>query len=227
MSRKALYEFAMLEGVEKLGVALSGGKDSLTLLIMLKAILGRGFENIPLHALHVSGDFSCGASQDLSYLQALCKDLNIPLHVATSTQKLETLSCYPCSRERRRLLFDLARKEGIAHIAFGHHRDDAAQTLLMNLLHKAEFASLLPKIHMEDYGITILRPLIFISESQIINFAKEQGFARVMCRCPIGQNSMRRQVDELLSDMEDLFDNARANIASAGLHYGSDKASRK
>ena len=224
--RKALFDYQMLETEEPLGLALSGGKDSLTLLAILKAILGRGFPNAPLHAFHVSGDFSCGASQDLGYLHHVCEQLEVPLHVAESRQKLETLACYPCSRERRRLLFDMARQAGVETIAFGHHRDDAAQTLLMNLLHKAEFAGLLPKIFMEDYGVTILRPLIYVEEASIRTFAQQQGFARVMCRCPVGQNSMRRKVDQLLEDMEDLFDHARQNIAQAGLVYGSDKASR-
>lgn len=225
--RKALFDFKMLEGISKLGIALSGGKDSLALLFLLKAISGRGFPLFEIHAIHVNGEFSCGAGVNLGYLQGICAQLGVNFVVRESTQKLETLECYSCSRERRRLLFDAAKELGVDTIAFGHHRDDNAQTLLMNLLHKGEFAGNLPKLKMHDYGVTIIRPLIYVAESDIRTFAEQYGFRRVMCRCPVGQNSMRRQTEQLLADIEALYPEARANIARAGLLYGSDKASRK
>lgn len=222
--RKALFDFEMLKDVSKLGIALSGGKDSLTLLFLLKAISGRGFPNLDLYAIHVSGEFSCGAGVNEDYLKSICREMNIQFISCISTQKLETLECYSCSRERRRLLFDAAKSVGAQTIAFGHHRDDHAQTVLMNLLHKAEFAGNLPKIHMQDYGVTIIRPLIYIAEQDIRTFSQQQGFARIMCRCPVGQNSMRKQTDQLLKEIEAIYPNARENIAKAGLLYGSQKA---
>lgn len=223
--RKALYDFQMLEGVKKVGVALSGGKDSLALLLLLNAISGRGFQQLEITAIHVSGEFSCGAGVDQLYLKGICDELNIPLITKISTQKLDTLECYSCSRERRKLIFDAAKECGIETIAFGHHRDDHTQTLLMNLLHKAEFAGNLPKIHMQEYGVTIIRPLIYIAEKDIRTFAQQQGFARIMCRCPVGQQSMRKKVDSLIDEIERLFPHARENLAKAGLIYGSQKAS--
>lgn len=225
--RKALFDYHMIEGVSKLGIALSGGKDSLALLFMLKAISGKGFPPFEIHAIHVNGAFSCGAGVNIDYLKGICDQLGVSFTTRESHQKLDTLECYSCSRERRRLLFDAAKSMGIDTIAFGHHRDDNAQTLLMNLLHKGEFAGNLPKITMHDYGITIIRPLIYIAENDIRTFAEQYGFKRIMCRCPVGQNSMRRRVDNLLQEIENLFPEARANIASAGIIYGSDKASRK
>ncbi|MFC2049542.1 tRNA 2-thiocytidine biosynthesis TtcA family protein [Chlamydiota bacterium] len=227
MVRKALYEHRMLEGASKLALALSGGKDSLTLLFMLKAILGRGFPALDLCAIHVGGEFSCGASLQENYLRSICDKLGVTFVSCISNQKRETLECYSCSRERRRLIFEAAKKEGAHTIAFGHHRDDHAQTLLLNLLHKGEFAGNLPKLKMVDYDVTLIRPLIYIAEEEIRHFAKENGFARITCQCPVGQNSMRKKVDRLLDEMEALFPNARANVAQAGLLYGSDKAIRK
>lgn len=222
--RKALFDFDMLKDVSKLAVALSGGKDSLTLLFLLKAIAGRGFPNFDLTAIHVGGEFSCGAGVNADYLQAICDELGVQFLTRQSTQKLDSLECYSCSRERRRLLFEAAKNVGASTLAFGHHRDDHSQTVLMNLLHKAEFAGNLPKIHMQEYGVTIIRPLIYIGEQDIRTFAQQQGFARIVCRCPVGQHSMRKQVDQLLRDIETLFPHARENIAKAGLLYGSQKA---
>lgn len=227
MCRKALFEYELLKGVEKLAIALSGGKDSLTLLFLLKAILGRGFPDIPLTAIHVGGEFSCGAGVHTDFLKGICDELDVEFVECTSTQKRETLACYSCSRERRKLIFNAAKKRGIDTIAFGHHRDDSVQTLLMNLFHKAEFAANLPKVPMIDYGVTIIRPLIFVEEEAIKEFASMYGFARILCQCPVGQNSMRKKTEELLKSIEDYFPNARENLALASRLYGSDKALKK
>lgn len=225
--RKALYDYEMLKGITSLSVALSGGKDSLALLFLLKAISGKGFPDLQIHAIHVGGEFSCGAGVNEEYLRNVCKNLGVEFHMTMSTQKLETLECYSCSRERRKKIFEIAKNVGASTVAFGHHRDDHAETVLMNLLQKGEFAGNLPKIELVDYGVTLIRPLIYISENQIIEFAKQQGFLRTMCKCPVGQKSMRFQVDQLIHEMEKLYPNARENIARAGLIYGSEKAARK
>lgn len=225
--RKALFDFKMLEGVNKVAIALSGGKDSLALLFLLKAISGKGFPELELSAVHVHGEFSCGAGVNIDYLRNICDALDVKFISRESHQKLETLECYSCSRERRKLLFEAAKSMGAETIAFGHHRDDNAQTILMNLLNKGEFAGNLPKIRMHEYGVTIIRPLIYIAESDIRTFAQQHGFIRITCRCPVGQNSMRKKMDNLLTEMETLYPNVRENIAKAGLIYGSDKASRQ
>ena len=222
--RKALYEFEMLNGAKKVAIALSGGKDSLTLMLMLKAISGRGFPELDLHAIHVSGAFSCGAGVQVPYLQSLCNDLEIPLVVKETSQTLEELECYSCSRVRRTLLFGAARELGATTVAFGHHRDDNAQTVLMNLFQKGSFEGTLPKIQMHKYGVTIIRPLTLVEEEDIRAFAQQQGFARILCRCPVGQKSMRKKVKDLLVEIEEFFPNARSNIAQSALECGSRKA---
>ncbi len=224
--RKALYTYKMVDGAAKVAVALSGGKDSLAMLFLLHAIKGRGFDDFDLVAIHVSGEFSCGAGVSEKYIQQICDDLGVPLIIRESHIPLEKLACYSCSRERRKLLFQAAKEHDATTIAFGHHRDDNAQTLLMNLLHKGEFAGNLPKLEMVDFGITIVRPLIYVAERDLKEFAKAYGFARVVCGCPVGQHSMRKKADQLITELEEAFPNARANIASASLTYGSDKAKR-
>jgi tRNA(Ile)-lysidine synthase TilS/MesJ len=224
--RRALYDYQMLESNNKIAIALSGGKDSLTVLFLLKAISGKGFPELDIYAILVNGEFSCGAGVNVTYLKAICDQLGVHFIVKESKQKLETLECYSCSRERRSLLFEAAKSVGATTIAFGHHRDDNIQTLLMNLLHKGEFAGNLPKIYMQKYGITIIRPLIYVQEEDIRAFAEQYGFIRIMCRCPVGQNSMRKKVKELIKEIEILYPYASENIARASLLYGSHKAAK-
>lgn len=221
--RKALYDFQMLENHDKVAIALSGGKDSLSLLFLLNEIKGRGFPNFKLYAIHIGGAFSCGAGVSVPMLKAMCQKLDIPFILKTQQQR-DKLECYSCSRDRRKLLFDAAKEEGISCIAFGHHQDDLAQTVLMNLLHKAEFEGLHPKVHMQKYGVNIIRPLYYVSENAIKNFAGQYGFARITCQCPVGQNSMRKKTQALIEDIEELYPNARLNLAYAAENYGSKKA---
>src|SRR5580692_10803477 len=144
MCRKALYEFELLKGVDKLAIALSGGKDSLSLLFLLHAISGHGVPPFELHAIHVGGSYSCGAGVGTSFLRDVCGQLGINLILCPSKQNQMPTECYSCSRERRALIFDAAKKVGAHTVAFGHHRDDSNYTLLMNLFHKGEFAAMLP-----------------------------------------------------------------------------------
>lgn len=225
--RKALYEFELVPSNGKIAIALSGGKDSITMMMMLKAISGRGFIPFDLHAIHVGGEFTCGAGVHLPFLKGICKELEIPLILRESTQKLETLECYSCSRERRRLIFNAAKEIGCTTVAFGHTQDDQAQTVLMNLVQKSEFEGILPKLLMKRYGVEIIRPLILLDEQTIRNFAKAQNFLRISCQCPVGQKSMRKKIDNQITELTHLFPNARQNLASAALLYGSTKAASR
>src|SRR5262249_12305066 len=125
MCRKAVYEFELLKDVKKVAVALSGGKDSLSLLYLLKAISGRGLQEFELCAVHVGGAFSCGAGVSEGFLRGICRELGIEFLSCVSKQEREKLECYSCSRERRSLIFEAAKKAGAGTVAFGHHRDDS------------------------------------------------------------------------------------------------------
>lgn len=227
LTRKALYEFDLCSDASHIAIALSGGKDSLTLLYMLNSIRGRGFPDFKITALHVSGAFSCGASIEKNYLQKICDSISIELVSLESKQTLETLECYSCSRERRKLLFKKAKELGVDKVAFGHHLDDHVETLMMNLCQKGSFEGNLPKVPMILYDVTIIRPLIFVEEKDILSFAKTSGFARIMCQCPVGQNSKRKKMKNLISSMELEFPFVKGNLARSALVNGSKKALRK
>lgn len=227
LTRKAIHEFQMLEGIEAISIALSGGKDSLTLLFLLHAMMGKGLPHLPIYAIHVDGEFSCGPGISLGYLKGICKELGVEFISVVSSKKREELECYSCSRERRRLIFEKAKEVGAPTIAFGHHRDDSVQTLLLNLLHKGEFEGILPVVPMHDYGIKIIRPLIYVSEEEIREFAKMYGFTRITCMCPVGQDSKRKKADLLLDKLQEEFPHARANLFHAAQKYGTQKALKK
>ncbi len=224
--RKALYTHKI--GLSNpFAIALSGGKDSLTMLYFLHKMKGKGIPDLQIHALFVDGQFSCGPAITKTHIQAFCHQLDVPLHILLPEKELTNLECYSCSRQRRSLLFKKAKELGCKEIAFGHHKDDTIQTLLLNLLQKGEFGSCLPKIPMHDYGITIVRPLYYVLESEILTFARQKGFFRLTCQCPVGATSRRKDAKHLLETLEQEFPNAKTNLFHALLQYGSDKALKK
>ena len=132
--------------------------------------------------------------------------------------------CYSCARVRRKMIFDAMRNRGITTVAFGHHKDDVNETLLLNLLQKGEFAAMEPKIYFYRYGVTLIRPLYFVEEKEIVSFARGAGFLRFVCQCPIGQHSKRKETKMLLEFIQKKFPHTKTNLFHAIENYGSKKA---
>ena len=225
-TRKAIFENDLLED-PNIAIALSGGKDSLTLLYLLAAISGRGVNSLKLTAIFVEGEVSCGANIDKNFLSAICRSLNIDFISVSMPKMPDNYDCYICSRIRRKLIFEAAKKRNISTVAFGHHRDDNIQTLLMNLFHKGEFAGILPKLKMFAYGITIIRPLIYASEDDIRSFAKYYNFERITCKCEKGKDSRRKDMENIIRSLEGIYPSVRSNLSLAAKNYGSNKAINK
>ena len=218
--RKACHMFGLINNDDHIAVSLSGGKDSLALLLNLHAIQGYDFK-FKLSAVHVTGSQTCGAGVSVQHLKKICDDLNIDLHILE--QKGIHTSCYPCSYERRSLIFRFSKSHGMNKVAFGHHADDTIETLLMNLLHKGKLNAMHPSLYMKHYGIVIIRPLIFVRERMIIQYVKEKSLLRVMCKCPIGAQSLRFQTKQLMNELVRTFPNSESNLLHVALqHYALD-----
>ena len=224
MARKAIFDFSMLKGIKKLAIALSGGKDSLCLLFMLKAILKHSVDDIELVAIHIDGDFSCGASFEKKFLQLLADEIGVKIYFKEQKIYLKKNNCYSCSRVRRKLIFDTAKENDIETIAFGHTRDDNIQTVILNLFHKGDFEGMLPKIKLHKFEVTLIRPLIYVSEKEILQFANNYKILKTFCKCPIGQTSKRKEVKKIIKEIQDSFPNIEENLSKAAFLYGSQKA---
>lgn len=222
LMRCALHRYELLPPGETplpLAIALSGGKDSLMMMWALKELSGRGMRTLKIEALHVGGVHNCGAAIGRAQLLSFCDQLEIPLHELKSEDHREK-GCYSCARERRRLLFEKVKALGCDVIAFGHHRDDNAQTMLLNMLHGAKPAGMLPKVTMHHYDVTIVRPMILVPESLIISQAKKNNLLRATCICPLGAHTYREKTKKALKELEELFPRAREHLADIALKWG-------
>lgn len=204
-TRAAVQRYEMIRPGDHIAVGVSGGKDSVLLLALLARL--RRFYPAPfsLTALTLDPCFG-GEETDYSALTALCGQLEIP-HVIRRTrlwevvfeQRKEPNPCSLCARMRRGGLHRLAVEAGCNVVALGHHQDDAAETLLMNLFAGGAVACFSPKSYLSRRGLWMIRPLIFLSEEDIAAAVRKAALPVVKSRCPADGNTHRQQTKERLA----------------------------
>ncbi len=220
---KACADYHLLEDGDHVLIGLSGGKDSL----LLTELLGRRAKiykpRFTVTALHVrvkERDYQT----DLSYLESFCAQAGVPLLVrdteigeapANANAKANANECFLCSWYRRKTLFHVAQELGCNKIAFGHHRDDVLQTLLMNLIYQGAFASMPPMLQLEKMPIRIIRPLCLIDEADIAAYANKRDYHKQTKLCPFEHVSSRTQVQQLLNDIKTLNPEAPDSLFAA------------
>ncbi len=228
---KACADYGLIADGDHILIGLSGGKDSL----LLTELLGRRSKIYKPHftvtALHVrvkERDYH----SDLSYLESFCAEAGVPLLVRDveigpnpdpSLKGREiTNPCFLCSWYRRKALFNVAQELGCNKIAFGHHRDDVAQTLLMNLIFQGAFATMPPILQMDKMPLQIIRPLCLIDEADIIRYAELREYQKQTKLCPFEHVSSREKVKDLLEQIKQLNPEAIDSIYGAMTNIKSD-----
>ena len=206
---KAVRDFKMIEEGDKVCVAVSGGKDSLTLLRILHLFQKRGAIKFELMACHVITDISLGAGD---YEPSIVKDVfeKWGIEYETPAVALENpkynkkgyVDCYWCSSQKRRLLFAAADKHGCNKIAYGHHKDDIATTNLMNSLYLGNLQTM--RVNHEFFGgkYNIIRPLAYLREREIIKYSKMMELPATCSCCRVAKDGRREEVGEILEQLE-------------------------
>ena len=217
--RKADKDFGLIEVGDRVCVGVSGGKDSLALLYAMS--LYRRF--CPTKYELVAATLHMGREPfDLSGIQALCEELNVP-YVVKRTQIAEVIfdirkepnPCALCAKMCRGALTDLCKELGANKLALGHHRDDAEETLLMSMLYEGRIHTFHPKTFLSRSGITQIRPMVYCSEKHIIHVAKTLDLPVVKSPCPANGFTKREEIKQLLNDICKKVPNARELLLSA------------
>ena len=196
---KGIREYDMIPAGARVLVALSGGKDSLTLLHLLAGF--RGDLGMELYAAHVETDAGCGEGIVERVLQRVCDGLEIPLHRQSFPILAEAgdrLSCFYCAMRRRASLFSLAVDEGYDTLAFGHHLDDMAETLVMNAVFHGNLSTMTPKLSFFDGKLTVIRPLVFVREARNAEYVAGLGLPTAVCGCPYSSDNVRAAAKDWL-----------------------------
>ena len=197
---RACKEFDLLAEGDRVAVAVSGGKDSRALLDLLLRYRARVPFSYDLIALHVVGT-SAGFPDLRPELEPWFQELGIDYRFAPlvlSPEEALPLDCHRCTWNRRKALFTAAAELGCNKLAFGHHADDAAATTLLSLMYGGRLETMLPRREFFDEQVTLIRPLIYVLEKDIVRYAKAAGFTDLSPLCPQGLTSKRVQVKALL-----------------------------
>jgi len=208
----------MIEDGDRVLVGISGGKDSMILLETLadrKKHLPFDFE---LFAIHVSAT-GIDYKMDTTYLQKFCEGLNIPLYLEKIEVDLsidpKKSPCFICSWNRRKRIFEKTRELDINKVALGHHKDDAIQTVLLNMIYHGSISSLPQVLSMFDGRILLIRPLLQIPEEELTYYSNLREFKKQEKSCPFEGTTKRGEINELVHQLDKLYPNARRNIFSA------------
>ena len=219
--RAAVERYDMITQGDRIAVGVSGGKDSVALLFLLSRL--RSFFPVPFTLTAITLDPCFGGQEgDFSPIAALCDRLEIPFVLKRTRlgevifeQRQEKNPCSLCARMRRGLLHRTAVEEGCRIVALGHHEDDVAQTFWMNLLSGGTIGCFSPKSYLDRRGITLIRPMVFLSEAAIARFVQAQGLPVVSSRCPVDGQTHRAQTARLLAALSSLYGPLNGKILSA------------
>ena len=210
---KAIIDYNMLSEGDKIAVAVSGGKDSLTLLNILNARRPFSPLNYELLAVHIDMGYPC---QHPKILAEYFKNIGINYHIEKidilKGKTRKDISCFWCAWNRRKALFEAANRFGCTKVALGHHKDDIVETILLNIFFRGEISAMSPKQELFQGKIILVRPLAYVEEEMIVGFAKAAGFPHEKCSCPNSITSQRTKITEIIKELEKSCPDIRTNI---------------
>ncbi|MFH1797752.1 MAG: ATP-binding protein [Candidatus Omnitrophota bacterium] len=215
----AINRYKMIEAGDRVLVAVSGGKDSLVLLKELQERKKRLPIDYMIKAVHIRTDYDQDQEKKSAKLKRFFKSIGCDYlfrDIAISkTNKLERQDCFWCSWMRRKMLFETADEIGYNKIAFGHHKDDIVETILMNMFWKGEISSMNPEQKLFGGKIVIIRPLVLLEEKQIESYVKHKRIRAVRSCCPRNSDSKRALVKDLIIRLEKEAQDVKTNILYA------------
>ena len=203
--RRAADDYEMIQDGDKIAVGISGGKDSLTLLYALSTL--RRFYPHPfeLHAVTVDLGFE---NLNLGKIEALCKELDVPYTIVPTQiasivfdQRKEKNPCALCAKMRKGALNEAIRGAGCNKIAYAHHKDDVVETLMLSLIYEGRFHTFAPVTFLDRMNLTVIRPLVYMKEADVIGFVHKHDVPVVKSPCPADGHTRRDYVKQLLRQL--------------------------
>lgn len=204
-TRKAIDDYHMIEANDRIAVGISGGKDSLTLLHALAGL--RRFYPIPFELCAVTVDLGFD-NLNLDGIRGLCASFGVEYHVIRTDiarivfdDRRESNPCSLCAKMRKGALNDAMKAAGCGKVAYAHHRDDVVETMMLSLIYEGRFHTFRPVTYLDRTDITVIRPLIYMQEADIIGFVHKYHIPVVKSPCPADGHTRREYVKTLLREM--------------------------
>ena len=220
--RRCVDDYAMISEGDRIAVGVSGGKDSLVLLVLLAGLKKYFNKSFELEAITID----MGLGMDYSSIQALCDKWEVPYTIVKTEiapiifdHRKEKNPCSMCSKMRRGALNQALLDKGFNKLALGHHYDDAVETFMMNLLFEGRIGCFQPVTNLDRTGIIQIRPMLYIHERTVDNFAKRMELPVVENRCPVDKETKREEVKKLIYDLAQTYPELKDRIFGAMQRY--------
>jgi len=204
-TRKAIDDYEMINEGDKIAIGISGGKDSLTLLYALSGM--RRFYPQKYELAAISVDLGLGI-QNMDRIKELCDSLEVPFYIEKTEIgnivfdiRKEKNPCSLCAKMRKGALNNKALELGCNKIAYAHHKDDIIETMMMSFIYEGRINSFAPVTHLEKTGLYVLRPMMYVSEAEVIGFKNKYQLPVAKNPCPVDGHTKREYIKKLISEI--------------------------
>lgn len=203
--RKGIDDYNLIQNGDKIAIGVSGGKDSVALLEGLAGLKRFYPKKFELVAISVSLGFE---GMDFSPIRELCDKLNVPYCVVDTDiaeiifeARKESNPCSLCAKMRKGALNEKAKELGCNKVAYGHHKDDVIETLFMSMIYEGRIHSFAPETYLDRMDLTVIRPMLYLTEADVIGFKNKYELPVVKNKCPADGNTKREYIKNLISDI--------------------------
>jgi len=214
--RRCVEDYEMIQPGDRIAVGVSGGKDSLVLLRILAGL--QQYMKFELEAITID----MGLGMDYSGIEVWCKELNVPYTVIRTQigpiifeHRKEKNPCSMCAKMRRGALNQAILERGIHKVALGHHYDDAVETFLMSLLYEGRISCFQPVTDLDRTGVIQIRPMLYVHEKTVDNFARNNGLPGVENRCPVDKATKREEIKQLVFELSGRYPDLKERVFGA------------
>lgn len=206
-TRRAIDDYSMIEDGDKIAVGVSAGKDSLTLLCAMAGL--RRFYPKKFELVAITVDMGFEPRQDFTQIAELCRELDVEYHIVPSEiykiifeVRKEKNPCSLCAKMRRGALHNAAKELGCTSVALGHHFDDVVETFMLNLFFEGRLGCFSPVTYLSRVGIKLIRPMLYMPEKDVSEFARKNSLPIIPSPCPADKNTEREEMKTLLRNLE-------------------------
>ncbi|MCI8798227.1 tRNA 2-thiocytidine(32) synthetase TtcA [Acetatifactor muris] len=233
-TRRAVDDYQMIAQGDRIAVGISGGKDSLTLLYALHGLKRFYPKHFEIHAVTVDLGFQ---NLDLSRIDELCRELDVEYTIVKTDiaqiifeDRKEENPCSLCAKMRKGALNQAIKENGCNKVAYAHHKDDVVETMLMSLIYEGRFHTFSPVTYLDRTELTVIRPLMYMNEADVIGFVRKYNVPVVKSPCPADGYTRREYVKQLLRQLNQENPGVKERMFTAiqngkmkGWEYGCNK----
>lgn len=216
--RRCVEDYHMIAPGDRIGVGVSGGKDSVALLVFLAEL--RKYNSNPFSLEAITIDMGMG--MDFSQIEALCKRLDVPFNLVKTEigpiifdYRKEKNPCSMCAKMRRGALNQALLDKGLNKLALGHHYDDAVETFMMSLLYEGRISCFQPVTDLDRTGIIQIRPMLYLHEKTVDGFVQRSQLPVIHNRCPVDKNTKREEIKQLIYELSEKYPDLKERVFGA------------